>query len=62
MAGSNLGVDHIDVSALGITTFSQLTISAFDPTTDTSTITFSPGEDVVVHSQVALTAHDFILA
>jgi hypothetical protein len=47
---------------LGIHNFSQLTISAFDPTTHESTITFSPNNDVVVHSQSALTSHDFVLA
>ncbi|MGY3459213.1 hypothetical protein ACVWW5_004663 [Bradyrhizobium sp. LM3.4] len=62
VAGSNSGTDHIDVSALGITNLSQLSISAFDPTTHESTITFSPGNDVIVHSQVALTSHDFLLA
>jgi hypothetical protein len=61
-AGPNLGTDHIDVSALGIKNFSQLDISAFDPTTHQSTIAFSPGNDVVVHSQIALTAHDFLFA
>lgn len=62
VAASNLGTDHIDVTALGIHDFGQLNISAFDPITHESTITLSPGNDVVVHSQVALTAHDFILA
>jgi hypothetical protein len=62
VAGPNLGTDHIDVTGLGIDNFSQLSISAFDPTTHDSTITFSPGNDVVVHSQVALTSHDFLLA
>jgi hypothetical protein len=61
-AGPNLGTDHIDVSALGIEYFNQLDISAFDPTTYESTITFSPDNDVVVHSQVALTSHDFFFA
>jgi serralysin len=56
------GVDRIDVTALGIHDFSELTISAFDPTTQESTITFSPGNDVVVHSQVALRSDDFIFA
>jgi hypothetical protein len=60
--GSNWGIDHIDVTALDIHDFGQLNISAFDPITHDSTITFSPGNDVVVHSQAALTAHDFILA
>ena len=60
--GSNWGTDHIDVTALGIHDFSQLHISAFDTTTHESTITFSPGNDVVVHSQVALTANNFIFA
>jgi hypothetical protein len=62
VAGSNWGTDHIDVTALGITDFGQLSISAFDPTTHESTITLSPGNDVVVHSQVALTSHDFLFA
>jgi hypothetical protein len=57
-----LGRDHIDVRALGITDISQLTISTFDPATHESTIIFSTNNDVVVHSQAALTAHDFILA
>jgi Ca2+-binding RTX toxin-like protein len=61
-AGPNLGTDHIDVSALGIENFSQLSISAFDLTTHESTITFSTGNEVVVHSQVALTEHDFLFA
>jgi hypothetical protein len=60
VAGSNEGTDHIDVSALGIENFSELNISAFDPVTHVSTITFSPGNDVVVHSQVALTQQDFL--
>jgi hypothetical protein len=59
---SILGSDHIDVSALGIEHFNQLDISAFDPSTHDSTITFSSGNDVVVHSQVALTSHDFLFA
>jgi Ca2+-binding RTX toxin-like protein len=42
LAGPHAGTDHIDVTALGIHDFSQLTISAFDPTTHESTITFSP--------------------
>ena len=62
IAGSNWGTDRIDVTALGIHDFGELTISAFDPTTHESTITFSPGNDVVVHSQVALTSDDFIFA
>jgi hypothetical protein len=72
VSGSNWGVDHIDVTALGIHDFGQLNISAFDPNTHESTITFSPSmfpsgptptfNEVVVHSQVALSAHDFILA
>jgi Ca2+-binding RTX toxin-like protein len=61
VVGSNWGTDQIDLTALGIQDFSQLTISAFDPTTHESTITLSPGNDVVVHSQVALTARDFLL-
>ncbi len=60
-AGSNWGTDHIDVSALGIQDFSQLTISAFDPTTHDSRISFDTG-DVVVHSQHLLTEHDFLFA
>ena len=44
------GTDHIDVSALGITDFVGLTISVYDANTQTSTITFSVGNDVVVHS------------
>jgi hypothetical protein len=59
---SILGSDHIDVRDLGIDNFSQLHISAFDPTTHDSTITFSPGNDVVVHSHIALTSHDFLFA
>ena len=31
VAGSNLGTDHIDVSALGIHDFADFDISAFDP-------------------------------
>jgi hypothetical protein len=62
VVGSDWGTDHIDVTALGIHNFSQLGISAFDPTTHESTITFSSGNDVVVHSQVALTSHDFFFA
>jgi hypothetical protein len=61
-AGPNWGTDHIDVSALGITDFSQLNISAFDPTTHESTISFSSGNDVVVHSLEALEAQDFLFA
>jgi hypothetical protein len=56
------GTDHIDVSALGITDFALLTISSYDANSNTSTITFSVGNDVVVHSETALTAHDFIFA
>jgi hypothetical protein len=59
-AGSNWGTDHVDVSALGISDFSQLNISSFDSTTHESTITFSPGNDVVVHSQEALRPQDFL--
>ena len=62
VTGSNWGTDHIDVSALGIHDFSELSISAFDPVTHESTITFSAGNDVVVHSQVALTQGDFHFA
>ena len=61
-AGSNWGTDHIDVTALGIHHFNQLSISAFDPTTHESTISFSLGNDVVVHSQMALTQYDFLFA
>jgi hypothetical protein len=60
--GSNRGTDHIDVTALGIHDFSELDISAFDPIALVSTITFSPGNDVVVHSEFALTAQDFLFA
>jgi hypothetical protein len=59
---SNLGTDHIDVSALGIENFSALSISSFDPATHESTITFSPGNDVVVLSEQALRPEDFIFA
>jgi hypothetical protein len=62
VGSSILGSDHIDVRALGIDNFSELHISAFDPTTHDSTITFSSGNDVVVHSQAALTSHDFLFA
>jgi Ca2+-binding RTX toxin-like protein len=58
----NAGTDHIDVSALGITDFAGLTISSYDANSHTSTITFSVGNDVVVHSDAALTAHDFLFA
>ena len=54
--------EYSDVSALGITDFSQLNVSAFDPTTHESTITFSAGNEVVVHSQIALTERDFLFA
>ena len=54
--------DKIDVSSLGIQGFDQLVVSAFDPSTHESTITFSQGNDVVVHSQVALTPDDFLFA
>ena len=53
VGSSILGTDRIDVRALGINNFSQLQISAFDPTTHDSTITFSSGNDVVVHSSGA---------
>jgi hypothetical protein len=59
---SNWGTDHIDVVAVGITNFSELKISAFDPTTHESTITFSAGNEVVVHSEEALRPEDFIFA
>jgi serralysin len=62
VAGPDWGTDRIDVTALGIEDFSELTISAFDPTTHESTITFSPDNDVVVRSEVALTSDDFIFA
>ena len=61
LKGTNWGTDHIDVSGLGIQNFSQLDISAFDSTSHTSTITFSAGDDVTVHSLVALSAQDFKL-
>lgn len=57
---SNLGSDHIDISGLGTAAFSDLSISQFDPATHESTITFSPGNDVVVHSEEALRPEDFI--
>jgi hypothetical protein len=60
IGSSILGNDQIDVSALGIENFNQLHISAFYPTTHA--ITFSSGNDVVVHSQIALTSHDFLFA
>jgi hypothetical protein len=60
VAGSSWGDDRIDVTALDIHDFSQLDISAFDPDTHESTISFGSGNEVVVHSQVALTAEDFI--
>jgi hypothetical protein len=60
--GSALGSDHIDVAGLGITNMSQLNISTFDTTTNESTITFSAGNEVVVHCAHVLTAHDFIFA
>jgi Ca2+-binding RTX toxin-like protein len=60
--GSNWGTDLIDVSALGIHDFSELAISAFDTVAHESTTTFSAGNDVVVHSQVALTHEDFLFA
>ncbi|QQO12022.1 hypothetical protein JJB99_21250 [Bradyrhizobium diazoefficiens] len=59
---SNLGIDLIDVSALGIQSFADLTISQFDPITHESLITFSPGNDVAVHSEEALRPQDFIFA
>jgi Ca2+-binding RTX toxin-like protein len=61
-AGSQWGIDHIDVTALGIHAFSELNISAFDPATHESTITFNPGNDLVVHSQIALNQNDFLFA
>jgi hypothetical protein len=60
--GSVWGVDHIDVTALGIHEFGELKISAFNAVTHESTITFSDGNDVIVHSQAALTSHDFLFA
>jgi hypothetical protein len=62
LPASSLGTDHIDVTALGITGLGQLNISTFDLATHESTITFSPGNDVVVHSEIALTARDFLFA
>lgn len=59
---SNLGTDHIDVSALRIENFGDLSISSFDPATHESTIMLSPGNDVVVHSEQALRPQDFIFA
>ncbi|MGY4289702.1 hypothetical protein ACVWXO_008968 [Bradyrhizobium sp. LM2.7] len=59
---SNLGTDHIDVSALGIENFSDLSISSFEFATHESTITFGPDNDVVVHSEQALRPEDFIFA
>jgi hypothetical protein len=58
--GSQWGTDHIDVTALGIHAFSELNISAFDPATHQSIITFSRGNDLVVHSQIALSENDFL--
>jgi hypothetical protein len=60
--GGIWGRDFIDVSGLGILDFGGLDISAFDATTHESTITFSPGNDVLVHSQFALTQDDFIFS
>ena len=60
IAGSNWGTDLIDVSALGIHDFSELVISTFDPVTQESIITFSEGNDVIVHSQIALSQQDFL--
>jgi len=62
VTGLNWGTDHIDVSALGIHDFSELIISAFDPVTHESTITFGTGNDVVVHSQIALMQQNFVFA
>jgi len=62
LSGQNLGTDHIDVTSVGIHNFVELNISAYDPITQTSTVTFSPGSDVIVHSAQALTAHDFLFA
>lgn len=59
---SNLGTDHIDVSALRIENFGDLSISPFYPVTHESTITFGSGNDVVVHSEQALRPQDFIFA
>lgn len=58
----NFGTDKIDVSALGIQNFSELTISAFDPATHQSTISFGPDNDLIVRSQVALTPNYFVFA
>jgi hypothetical protein len=61
-ANQRWGTDHIDVSALGITDFSQLDfMSAFDPTTHESSIAFDTG-DLIVRSQHALSAQDFLFA
>ncbi|MCI4679860.1 calcium-binding protein [Rhodoblastus acidophilus] len=62
LKGSNWGTDHIDVSALGVCNFCQLDISAFNPSTHESTITFGSGNDVVVHSLIALRPQDFIFS
>ena len=59
-AGRELGTDLIDVSAMGYTDFSQLSISTFDPVAHQSTISFDSGNLVIVHSQTALGAEDFI--
>ena len=58
--GSQTGRDHIDVSGLGIANMSEMVMSAYDVHSHETTITFSPGNDVVVHSAHALTAQDFI--
>jgi len=60
--GQNLGVDHIDVSAMGIHDFNGLTVSSFNPATHESTISFGADNDLIVRSQVALTPHNFIFA
>jgi Ca2+-binding RTX toxin-like protein len=60
--GQNLGVDHIDVSALGVHDFNGLTVSSFSPATHESTISFGADNDLIVRSQVALTSHNFIFA
>ena len=62
IAGSNWGTDRLDVRALGIHAFSELDISAYDFITHESTILLNSEDHVVVRSQVALRASDFIFA
>jgi Ca2+-binding RTX toxin-like protein len=62
VAGPDWGSDRIDVSALGIQNFSELTVSAFDPSTHQSTISFGADNDLIVRSQVALTPNYFMFA